>query len=111
MIVAAAFDPAVAADLIDTLGKEFYHTLLTAFQAELRTRPPLIAAQVAAGDYADARDSAHHLKGAALVIGAGRITKLACAIEQGGDGALTELSHTLCQSSDELLRQNHIAFV
>ena len=82
-------------EFADLLGPAQAAKLVDAFRRELATRPSMILHLARRGDLANARASAHLMKGAALSVGGERITALADAIERAGDTDLAALAEEL----------------
>ena len=78
----AVFDDDHLGQLRAALGPKRLRSLLDLLRKEVIERPALIRGHLAAGRLCPATDEAHSLKGAALSIGAGPLSKAAAAIEQ-----------------------------
>jgi HPt (histidine-containing phosphotransfer) domain-containing protein len=61
------------------------HEVVTACIADTRASVETLRNQVQEGDRAGVRQSAHRIKGAALMIGATHLARLAAGLEMGGD--------------------------
>jgi CheY-like chemotaxis protein len=79
-----ALDMAVVRKLLTMMPMQSLHEVVTACIADTRATVEAIKNQVRAGDRTGVRQSAHRIKGAALMIGATHIARLATGLEMGG---------------------------
>jgi two-component system, sensor histidine kinase RpfC len=80
-----AVDQAVVDKLLRMMPEEALRDVIAACIADTRTMLKTIQTQQAQGDLAGVRQSAHRIKGAAAMIGASYLAKLAAALEVGGN--------------------------
>jgi two-component system sensor histidine kinase RpfC len=78
-------DQAVIDKLLRMMPEQSLHDVITACIADSRTIIEVIQTQQAQGDLAGVRQSAHRIKGAAAMIGASYLAKLAAGLEVGGN--------------------------
>jgi CheY-like chemotaxis protein len=79
-----ALDMAVVDKLLTMMPIQALHEVISACIADTRTSVEDLKKQVQQGDSAGVRQSAHRIKGAALMIGATHIARLATGLEMGG---------------------------
>jgi HPt (histidine-containing phosphotransfer) domain-containing protein len=80
-----ALDMAVVSKLLTMMPREALHEVITACIADSRASVETLKNQLRERDRAGVRQSAHRIKGAALMIGATHLAKLAARLEMGGD--------------------------
>jgi two-component system sensor histidine kinase RpfC len=78
-------DQAVIDKLLRMMPEQSLHDVITACIADSRTIIEVIQTQQTQGDLAGVRQSAHRIKGAAAMIGASYLAKLAAGLEVGGN--------------------------
>jgi len=79
-----ALDLTVVGKLLTMMPMESLHEVVAACIADTRASVEVLKNQVRERDRAGARQSAHRIKGAALMIGATHIARLATGLEMGG---------------------------
>ena len=79
-----ALDLTVVGKLLTMMPMESLHEVVAACIADTRASVEALKNQVREKDRAGVRQSAHRIKGAALMIGATRIARLATGLEMGG---------------------------
>jgi two-component system, sensor histidine kinase RpfC len=80
-----ALDMAVVSKLLAMMPRQALHEVITACIADSRASVETLKNQLRERDRAGMRQSAHRIKGAALMIGATHLAKLAARLEMGGD--------------------------
>jgi HPt (histidine-containing phosphotransfer) domain-containing protein len=85
---------------------EALHDVVAACIADTRASVDALEKQVRAGDTAAVRQSAHRIKGAASMIGATHLTRLAAGLEMGGykEAATPVVLKDLLSACNELER-------
>jgi CheY-like chemotaxis protein/HPt (histidine-containing phosphotransfer) domain-containing protein len=101
-----AIDMAVVAKLLTMMPMESLHEVVAACIADTRASVEALKSQVREGDWAGVRQSAHRIKGAALMIGATHLARLSAGLEMGGDkeAATPGVLHDLLSACSELER-------
>lgn len=92
---AALLDATRIGEFAELLGRAQAGKLVDAFRRELATRPSMILHLARRGDIANARASAHLLRGAALSVGGEKIAALAEAIERAAEADVLPLAEEL----------------
>lgn len=102
----AALDLAVIAKLRAMMPLEALHDVVAACIADTRTCIDSLQSQVRAGDTSAVRQSAHRIKGAASMIGASHLARLAAGLEMGGykEAATPVVLKDLLSACNELER-------
>lgn len=80
-----ALDMTVVGKLLTMMPVQALHEVIIACIADTRASVEALKNQVREGDRAGVRQSAHRIKGAALMIGATHLARLAAGLEMGGD--------------------------
>jgi CheY-like chemotaxis protein len=80
-----AVDMAVVGKLLTMMPRQALHEVITACIADSRASVETLKNQLRERDRSGVRQSAHRIKGAALMIGATHLAKLAARLEMGGD--------------------------
>ncbi len=80
-----ALDMTVVGKLLTMMPMQALHEVVTACIADTRASVEALRNQVQEGNRAGVRQSAHRIKGAALMIGATHLARLAAGLEMGGD--------------------------
>ncbi len=75
---------AVVNKLLTMMSLQALHDVFTACIADTRACVGALKHQVQSGDWTGVRESAHRVKGAALMIGATHLARLATGLETGG---------------------------
>jgi CheY-like chemotaxis protein len=104
--IAPALDMAVVGKLRAMMPVEALHDVVAACIADTRASVDALEKQVRAGDTAAVRQSAHRIKGAASMIGAAHLTRLAAGLEMGGykEAATPAVLKDLLSACNELER-------
>jgi CheY-like chemotaxis protein len=77
-------DMTVVNKLLTMMSLQALHDVFTACIADTRACVEALKNQVQSGDWASVRESAHRVKGAAMMIGATHLARLATGLETGG---------------------------
>ena len=77
-------DMAVVNKMLTMMPLQALYDVFTACIADTRTCVGVLKNQVRSGDWAGVRESAHRVKGAAMMIGATHLARLAAGLEMGG---------------------------
>lgn len=88
-------DTAAVQALVGAVGENVFRDMRVQFEADLRRLVETYWIAVDRGDLADARATAHALKGAAANIGLMRLSALAAELEAHGDAAKDALDAEL----------------
>jgi two-component system, sensor histidine kinase RpfC len=83
-VVEKTLDMAVVNKLLTMMPLQALHDVFTACIADTRACVGALKKQVQSGDWTGVRESAHRVKGAALMIGATHLARLAGGLETGG---------------------------
>jgi CheY-like chemotaxis protein len=83
-VVDKTVDMTVVNKLLTMMPLQALHDVFTACIADTRTCVGALKNQVQSGDWTGVRESAHRMKGAALMIGATHLARLAARLETGG---------------------------
>ncbi len=89
-------------NLIDAAGVDNTKDILDAFWRSTEALMNELQAQLTGGDFSNARNSAHAIKGSAANIGASTVQEVATSIENACKSGLDDIENTLQNEIDRL---------